>query len=146
MTEIRNVEDCLKFRLLREINPDKEKSRKSMEIAEKRISNAKEMLKHKVFDFIIMESYMAMFHASRALLYKDGIQEKSHYAISVYLKEKYSNKIPLPIINYLEIHRTERHESMYGLEYKPEKEDAELALKDSEIFIKEIKKILSEER
>lgn len=142
--EIKNVEDCLKLRLLRKITPDKEKSKKSMEISEKRILKAKEMLKHNVFNFIIMEAYMSMFHAARALLYRDGIQEKSHYAISVYLKEKYSDKIPLPIINYLEIHRTERHESMYGLEYNPEKGDAELALEDAETFIKEIKKILSE--
>ena len=140
--EIRNVEECFKFRLLRKIKPDKEKSKKSLEIAENRLSRAKEALILKIFDFVILESYMAMFHAARALLYKDGIQEKSHYAISIYLKEKYSDKIPLPVINFLEIHRTERHEAMYGLEYKPEKKDAELALQDAQIFTKEIKKLL----
>lgn len=140
--EIRNTEDCFKLRLLRKINPDKSKSEKSMEIAESRLKRAKEALKLNIFDFVILESYMSMFHASRSLLYKDGIQEKSHYAISVYLKEKYSDKIPLPVINFLEIHRTERHEAMYGLEYQPGKNDAELALKDAEIFIREIKKIL----
>ncbi|MEK6873957.1 MAG: HEPN domain-containing protein [Nanoarchaeota archaeon] len=140
--EIRNTEDCFKFRLLRKIKPDKSKSGKSMEIAESRLKRAKEALKLNIFDFVILESYMSMFHASRALLYGDGIQEKSHYAISVYLKEKYSDKIPLPVINFLEIHRTERHEAMYGLEYQPGKNDAELALKDAEIFIREIKKIL----
>ena len=85
---------------------------------------------------------MAMFHAARALLYRDGVQEKSHYAISIYLKEKYSNKIPMPIINLLEIHRIERHESMYGLEYKPEKKDAELAIQDAQSFVREIKNLL----
>lgn len=140
--EIRNTEDCFKLRLLRKIKPDKEKSKKSLEIAESRLARAKEALNIKIFDFVILESYMAMFHAARALLYKDGIQEKSHYAISIYLKEKYYNKIPLPVINFLEIHRSERHEVMYGLEYKPEKEDAELALQDARIFIIEIKKIL----
>lgn len=140
--EIRNTEDCFKFRLLRKIKPDKQKSKKSLEIAESKLKKAKEMLKLNIFDFVILESYMSMFHAARALLYEDGIQEKSHYAISVYLKEKYSHKIPLPVINFLEIHRTERHEAMYGLEYQPEKNDAELALKDAEIFIREIKRTL----
>ena len=140
--EIRNTEDCFRLRLLRKIKPDKGKSEKSLEIAESRIKRANEALKLNIFDFVILESYMSMFHASRALLYKDGIQEKSHYAISVDLKEKYSNRIPLPVINFLEIHRTERHEAMYGFEYSPEKKDAELALKDAEIFIREIKKIL----
>ena len=142
--EIRNTEDCFRFRLLRKIKPDKSKSEKSMEIAEKRLKGAREILNHKLFDFVVLESYMSMFHAARALLYKDGIQEKSHYAISIYLKEKYSNKIPLPVINFLEIHRIERHEAMYGLEYKPEKNDAELSLKDAEIFIREIKKVLKQ--
>ncbi|MEK6922726.1 MAG: HEPN domain-containing protein [Nanoarchaeota archaeon] len=141
--EIRNTEDCFRFRLLRKIKPDKTKSQKSLEIAESRFKRAKEALRLNVFDFVILEAYMSMFHAARALLYKDGIQEKSHYAISVYLKEKYSNKIPLPVINFLEIHRTERHEAMYGLEYQPVEKDAELALQDAEIFINEIKKILS---
>lgn len=140
--EIKNVEDCFKFRLLRKIKPDIEKSKKSLEFAESKLKNAKEILKLNIYDFVILESYMCMFHASRALLYKDGIQEKSHYAISIYLKEKYSSKIPLPIINFLEIHRTERHEALYGLEYKPDKKDAELALQDAEIFLREIKKII----
>ena len=140
--EIRNTKDCFRFRLLRKIKPDKTKSKKSLELAESRFVRAKETLKLNIFDFVILESYMSMFHAARALLYKDGIQEKGHYAISIYLKEKYSNKIPFPVINFLEIHRTERHEAMYGLEYQPEKKDAELALQDAEIFIKEIKKIL----
>lgn len=140
--EIKNVDDCFRFRLLRKIKPDEEKSKKSIEIAKARIEKAKEAIKLKVFEFAILEAYMAMFHAARALLYKEGIQEKSHFAVFVYLKEKYSNKIPLYIINFLNIHRIERHEAMYGLEYKPEKEDAIIALEDAKIFVKEIEKLL----
>lgn len=140
--EIRNIEDCFRFRLLRKIKPDKEKQKKSLEIAKYRLKQAEEAIRLKIFEYAILESYMAMFHASRALLYRDGIQEKSHYAIFVYLKEKYSNKIPLNIINFLNIHRTERHEAMYGLEYKPEKQDAITALDDAKLFVKEIEKLL----
>ena len=140
--EIKNTDDCFKFRLLRRIKPDKEKTKKSLELAKERLKQAQDAIKFKIFQFAILEAYMAMFHASRALLYKDGIQEKSHYAVFVYLKEKYSDKIPLNILNLLNIHRTERHEAMYGLEYKPEKEDAIIAIKDAKIFIREIEKFL----
>ena len=140
--EIKNVNDCLKFRLLRKIEPDKEKSKKSLEIAKKRIESAKKALKLGIFDYVILESYMAMFHASRALLYMNGIQEKSHYAISIYLKERYSDKIPLPVINLWERRRIARHAAMYDLEYRPEKEDAELSIKDADLFVKSIKGIL----
>jgi len=141
--EIRNVDDCFRFRLLRNIKPDDGKSKKSLEIAKQRLGKVEEAIKFKIFDFAILEAYMAMFHASRALLYREGIQEKSHFAIFVYLKEKYSDKIPLSVINLLNIHRTERHEAMYGLEYKPNKEDAFIALEDAKVFVDEIEKVLS---
>ena len=140
--EIKTVEDCFKFRILRKINPDLEKSKKSIEIVNERLKQAKKAIKVELYQFAVLESYMAMFHASRALLYKDGIQEKNHYAVYIYLKEKYSNKIPVHILNLLNIHRTERHETMYGLDYKPGKEDAETSLEDAELFVSEIKKVL----
>jgi uncharacterized protein (UPF0332 family) len=138
--EIRNVEDCFKFRLLRKIDPDLKKSERSMEIAKQSLKEAENAIKLKIFQFAILESYMAMFHSARALLYKDGIQEKSHFAVFVYLKELYSSKIPLHVINFLNIHRIERHETMYGLEYKPEKEDALTALEDAKSFVQEVEK------
>ncbi len=140
--KVRNLDECFKFRLLRKISPDKGKSKRSLEISEKKLFSAKKGFNLGLFDYTIMEAYTSMFHAARSLLYLDGIQEKSHYAISIYLKEKYSNKIPLPIINLLEIHRTERHETVYGLDFESEKEDAEVAIKDAESFLRAIKKIL----
>ncbi len=140
---MKSIEDCFKFRLLRKINPDKEKTKRSLEIAKERLKEAEKAIKFEIFQFAVLESYMAMFHGARALLYRDGIQEKSHYAIFIYLKEKYNKKIPMHIINFLNIHRIERHEAMYGLEYRPEKQDALTALEDAKIFVKEIEKNLN---
>ena len=142
--EIKNVDDCFKLRLLRKISPDLDKTKKSLEIARQRIESAEYLLKinQKFNHYIIVDAYNSMFHAARALLYRDGIQEKNHYAVFVYLKEKYSSKIPLNIINLLNIYRIERHEAVYGLEYKPTKEDAKSALEDARLFIKEIEKQL----
>lgn len=136
--EIRNIEDCFKYRLLRKIKPDEEKTKKSLEISKKKLKDAEKAIELEIFQYAILEAYMGMFHASRALLYKEGIQEKSHFAIFIYLKEKYSDKIPLHILNLLNIHRIERHEAMYGLEYTPSKEDALTALDDAKSFVKEI--------
>ena len=136
--EIKNLDDCFKFRLLRRINPDLDKTGRAVEISKERLNEAKNAIKLKIFQFAVLEAYMAMFHAARALLYKDGIQEKSHYAVFIYLKEKYSDKIPIHILNFLNIHRIERHEAMYGLEYKPNEQDALRALEDAESFVKEV--------
>lgn len=140
--EIKNTEDCFKLRLLRKITPDKEKAKKSLELAKERIESSEYLIKISLkFNYpIIVEAYTAMFHATRALLYRDGIQEKNHYATYIYLKDKYSKIIPLSIINLLNIYRMERHEVIYGLDYKPTKEDAESALEDAKLFVSEIEK------
>ncbi len=140
--EIQNVEDCFKFRLLRKIPPDKDKSKKSLEIAKKRLKTSEEILKAGIFSHVVLEAYTAMFHAARALLYKDGIQEKGHFAVYIYLKETYNRKIPVHIINFLNIHRNERHEALYGIDYRPEKEDAVIALQDARTFVQEIEKAM----
>jgi uncharacterized protein (UPF0332 family) len=143
--ELKTLNDCFKYRKLRKIKPDKEKSHRSMELAKKNIEKIKSFLDEKkqvFFEIIIINSYMAMFHAARAVLYSDGIQEKNHYAIYIYLKEKYKDIVPLPVLNLLNIHRAQRHEAIYGLEFKPDKEDAEIAFDDAQIFIKEMEKII----
>ena len=134
------MEECFKFRLLRKIKPDAEKTKRSLEIAKKRLNETDEAIGLKIFQYAILEAYMAMFHAARALLYRDGIQEKSHFAVFIYLKEKYSSKIPVHILNLLNIHRIERHEAMYGLEFSPNEQDAAVALEDAKVFVKEIEK------
>lgn len=119
-----------------------EKAKRSLEIARERLKQGDMALKANFFQFAILEAYMAMFHSSRTLLYRDGIQEKSHFAVFIYLKEKYAGKIPVNIINFLNIHRIERHETMYGLEYKPEKDDALRAMSDARVFVNEIERVL----
>lgn len=139
--EIRTVEDCFRLRLLRKIPSDLDKSRKSMELSKQSIKEAEESLKCSIVKYVIISSYMAMFHAARAILYRDGIQEKNHYAVYIYLKEKYFDKINLGIINLLNIHRIQRHEANYGLDYIPTREDALQSINDAKLFVQEVGKL-----
>ena len=107
-----------------------------MEVAEERLAQAKKALKLGIIPYALIEAYTAMFHAARAVLYRDGIQEKSHYAIYIYLNEKYP-EIPSNLLN---IHRIERHETLYGLEYRPTGEEARAAIVDAEKFLQQTKK------
>src|SRR3989344_3084996 len=90
---------CFDKRLLRSINPDTEKSRKSIETAEKKLNKAVKLINVGFFDLSVLEAYTCMFHAARALLYKDGIQEKSHFCTLIYTRENYGKKIPSNLIN-----------------------------------------------
>lgn len=139
-----NIEECFRKRLLRKIPPSKNKSLSSIKLAEDKLSRAEYTFHENMFDVCIVFGYMAMFHAARALLYIDGVQEKSHFCIFLYLKEKYSDKIPLGLINSFNNYRIERHETLYGIDFSPSKDDAEILLKDAREFIKIIKNILKE--
>ncbi|HHQ44723.1 MAG TPA: HEPN domain-containing protein [Candidatus Altiarchaeales archaeon] len=133
------INECMQERLLRQIPKDPAKSRKSIKVAEKRLREAEKAVKLEIPPYAIMQAYTAMFHAARALLYQDGIQEKSHWATYIYLKEKYADKIPANLLN---IHRIERHETLYGLEYNPTQKEAQTAIDDAKKLINTIKKQL----
>lgn len=136
-----NLNECFEKRLLKRINPDLEKSKNSLKIAESKLSEAKKLFEAGFFNNSIVSIYTSMFHASRCILYKDGIQEKSHYAIYIYLKEKYSKKITQSSLNSLNLLREERHEILYGIEENMSSEETENSILDAEKFLEEVKKI-----
>lgn len=138
-----NVQDCFEKELLKKDRPDLVKTKKSLEIAKYKLGRAEKLFSLKIFEEAVTNSYAAMFHSARALLFKDGIKEKSHFALFVYVKEKYSDKLEKRFINELNSLRLERHEINYGLEkIEIEKEEAEDMIKVTKDFIFAVKKII----
>ena len=82
------VEECFEKRLLRKIKADSEKAKKSLEMAYKKLKLAKTSFEKELYDICIVYSYMAMFHSARALLYKDGVQEKKPCLLDYLSKRK----------------------------------------------------------
>ena len=138
------LEECFKKRLLRTIKPDIEKSKRSLEISKDKLETAKNAYKKRFYEACLIYGYTSMFHSARAVLYRDGVQEKSHVCIPIYLKEKYASKIPSYLVQSLDNFRIERHETLYGLEFKTSKKDAELCIKDAKEFLTQIEKIINE--
>lgn len=110
-----DLNECIEKGLLKADKKDLNKALKSIEAAERQIELAKRSLKAGIYEDTILNAYAAMFHSARSLLYKDGFAEKSHYALYVYLKEKYASKIEHRFLNELNNLRLERHEVLYGL-------------------------------
>ena len=137
-----NIEECYKNRTLRKIPQDIKKAKRSLEISESKLNIAKKAFEKELYGPTIIYGYTSMFHSSRALLYNDGIQEKSHICLVLYIKEHYSKKIPAYLINSLNSFRKERHESLYGLNFIETKNDAELCIYDAEQLLNTVKKIL----
>lgn len=137
-----NVEELLKKRLLRKIPPDQEKVKKSLETAETYLGKIIKLKTINETELILISAYMAMFHAARALLYKEGIQEKSHFAIYIYLKETHK-ELESQAIEF-NIMREQRHDSVYGFDVTFTKEDSEYHEETAKKFVKKIREIMNE--
>ena len=138
-----DIKDCFEKDLIRRDKKDLLRAKKSIQTAEHKLNIAQRTFEVNIFEEAIINSYASMFHAARALLFKDGIVEKSHFGLYIYLKEKYADKIEPRFLNELNNLRLERHELMYGIESKEIKEaEAESIIRITKEFIKKIEKLL----
>lgn len=127
------LEDCFKLGLLKKTESDMESALNSMETAKDSLKDADKNLKIVCYNVVIMLSYISMFHSARALLFKDGIKERTHVCIPIYLKETYPNFEKYA--NTLDSYRLFRHRVVYGLRIMVDKEDAEEAIKSAKEFL-----------
>ena len=87
------LDDCFKKRLLRRTKPDLLKSKKALEMANLKIERSAELLESDFYEESIVSSYTSMFHSARALLFKDGITERSHACVITYLSKEYGQSL-----------------------------------------------------
>jgi len=83
MTEL---DGCFRKGLLRKEKPDRAKALRLLQVAEHKLDIAKAVFDIDIYDDAIINAYAAMFQAARALLFRDGIKERSHYCVFVYEK------------------------------------------------------------
>jgi len=138
------LNECFEKRLLRRERPDLERSRRSIEVAEAKIDESEKAFKYGLIDATIILAYTTMFHAARALSFKDGIVEKSHVCLIEYLREKYvkTGRLSEALINTLDSMRVDRHETLYGLETKSSARDAKYSLQKAKEFLLTVKAML----
>ena len=138
-----NLDDLFKDRKLRKIYPDLDKSHQSVKISQNKLMESKKLIESNFYEQSVLSAYTSMFHIARALLYKDGVQEKSHYAVYIYLKDKYNHLISTKSLQSFLSHQLERKDILYGFDYSVNKEEAESCIQDAEVFFNEIKELLT---
>jgi len=133
-------------RLLRRVTPSADKARQSMKRAEKWLEEAEKSLNNELYDSCLISSYLAMFHSARAVLFRDGWREKSHYCIARYLEEMYvkKGKLEREWIDLLDRLRETRHADQYEVSYFATREEAESALTIAFEFVKRMERLLEE--
>ena len=139
------LEDCFKSRALRKGQIERERSSKSKEMAYKRLNKATELQEKGFYEECVVASYSAMLMAARALLFHDGIIEKNHYCVVLYLNKYYLNEIGPELISWLDTYRSERHQWFYGIEgLIIEPDESSDALDRANRFLERISSILGD--
>ncbi|MFH1752271.1 MAG: HEPN domain-containing protein [archaeon] len=136
-----DFKECIEKGLLKKIPASRDNALQSIIKAKELLQEAKEHLKDYYINSAIVISYLALFHAARAILFKEGFREKSHECIIQYLKEKHP-EIESIYIAKLEKYKNERNKTQYNIYYKPNEEDAEKMVEFAEEFIQEIEEIV----
>ncbi len=135
-----NLEDCFQRGLLKRTPPDMENALRSLELSKSNIEDAAETLTIRRYRVVIVSSYTAMFHAARAILFKDGIKERSHECIVKYLKENHPELERS--VNSLDSYRRFRHNAIYGLDFGLDEAEAQAALESAKEFLEKIKSVI----
>ncbi len=140
------LKDCFDKGLLRKRRPDELKSQRGLELARADLDRAAKLIKSNFYMESRILSYTGMFQAARALLFKNGIFERSHVCVVEYLREKYTKQhiLAANFVNWLDTLRVDRHESLYGLEILDiTREEAEDSYNKAMKFVDEIENILN---
>lgn len=136
---------CLKQGLLRKVPKSKQKAQNSIFAANKWLDEAKNNLAGGSLNSCVLTCYLAMFHAARSILFRDGFREKSHACIARYLEGIYVKKDQLEkkFIDLLDHHRELRHQNQYGFQLFTSEEDCKNAVDTAESFLSEMRKLLN---
>jgi len=124
---------------LKKIPPSIERADKSIATAERYLSEARKTLEIGVHELAIIAAYSAIFHAARAILFLDGVGERSHFAIFEYIREKHGD-LGEELVNSFDLFRKLRHSVAYGLDTHVSQDDTEGIIGFAEDFISRVKK------
>ena len=98
------IDDLINKGKLKSARLSDEMVKKEFEVAKKDFDSAIASLEAENFKWATIQAYYAIFHAARALLYKNGYREESHSALKLVIKELYINtgKLPRSVFDALE--------------------------------------------
>ncbi len=136
--------ECLDRGLLRIAAPSLGSCMESLRIAEDWLVEAQKNLDAGSLRSAYSSAYMCFFHSARALLFKDGYREKSHYCIGIYLEQLSEEKRLEPQWGLLFDHvRNSRHNEQYSFTPPPSAEELRSVIIDAGSFLERMRSMLA---
>lgn len=136
------LEELLSKGLIKKQSVDADEITGSVSLARHFLKRAKGNQQMSFFDVAFLLAYNSMFHSSRALLFKKGYKERSHFAMIEALRMLYKEDTKIQdYLNLLDSYRTTRHAVQYSGELTSEL-DAAQEIKDAESFVAYVASVL----
>ena len=135
-----NIQDCLERSMMKITIPDPISSLKSLEQSRRHLADAEQNLYAMSHRVVILSSYAAMFHAAKAVMYRDGVDERGQEYIPVYFRSRYPQLVAKA--NTLDALRRFSHVAFFGLDAEAYEEDAIMSLEAAIDFISSMEGIL----
>jgi len=143
VNHLTRLDECYERGLLRKVAASNDKAIQSLAQALEWVNEAGYDCDAGSLRSALMAAYMGYFHAARAVLFRDGVREKSHYCIGVYL-ESYRERGMLEDEWVLQFDRMRglRQNDQYSLDARPTLEEVHQAVADAGKFIQRIELLL----
>ena len=144
MIHLTRLDECYERGLLRKVAPSNDKAMQSLAQAREWVTEAGYDCDADALRSALMAAYMGYFHAARAVLFRDGVREKSHYCIGVYL-ESYREQGLLEDEWVLQFDRMRgmRQNDQYSLDARPTVQEVRQAVADAGEFIERLERLVN---
>lgn len=138
------MDDCFAQGLLKKIKPNLNFSEQSIKQAEHFLDEAGTLIESEIKDMAFIALYNASFHAARALLFRDGVKERSHYCVCKYIEEKYQLQelVTMQHAVILDSLRSKRNDIQYSLQAPELEEDLNEIFDQVTDFLERVKEII----
>lgn len=138
------VKDCFKQGLLKKIRPNLNFAEQSLKQAEHFLDEAETLIGSEIKDMAFIALYNASFHAARALLFRDGVKERSHFCVCKYIEEKYrlQGLVAFQHAVIPDSLRSKRNDIQYSLETPELEEDLNEIFNQVSDFLERVKEII----
>jgi uncharacterized protein (UPF0332 family) len=107
-----NLRGCFEKGLLKRMSKNKELAKRTMELAISDLGEAEASYAMESYVWATVQAYTSMLNFARAVLFLEGIREKSHFCTVEYLRRNYINHYG-DLIEKLDVLRRERHLTLY---------------------------------
>ncbi len=145
MNHLKQIENCFNRKLLRHVEPSEEKSKLSIKQAREWLIEAEKNLENEAYKSAQISTYLSLFHSARAILFRDGIREKSHYCIGIYLEKYVKNgTLDEKYVMLFDRMRSARNTDQYSFQVAPSNDEVKSGIKSAEQFIKRMNQLLNE--